>query len=68
MSKRGLWVVILYMRLCFQVDATSKAPVQLGFEIAHFLAEFAQFLFERGDFVVDFVDRSRKALLHLRER
>lgn len=47
---------VLYMRLRFQVDATSKASIQLGLEIAHFLAEFAQFLLESSHLVVNLVD------------
>lgn len=57
-----------YTRLRFQVDATSKASIQLSLEIAHFLAQLAQFLFESSDFVVDFVDGSGEALLHLGQR
>ena len=32
---------VLYMRLCFQVDATAKTAIQLGLEIAHFLTQLA---------------------------
>ena len=53
------------MRLRFQVDATSKASIQLGLEITHFFTQLAQFLLESGHFVVDFVDRSGEAFLHL---
>jgi hypothetical protein len=56
------------MRLCLQVDTTSKSSIELGLEFAHFLTQFAEFLFESSDFVVDFVDGSRKTLLHLGER
>lgn len=52
----------------FQVDATAKATVQFGFELAHFLTQFAEFLLEAGDFVVDFVHGSRQAFLYIRER
>ena len=47
---------VLYMRLCFQVDATSKAAIQLGLEIAHLFAQFAKFFFKSSHLVVDFVD------------
>ena len=56
------------MRLRFQVDTTSKATIQLGLEVAHFLAQFAQFLFESSHFVVDLVDGGGEAPLHLRKR
>jgi len=56
------------MRLRFQVDATSKATIQLGLEIAHFFTQLTQFLFESSHLVVDFVDGGGEALLHLGER
>ena len=58
----------LWFRLSFQVDATAKAAVQFGLEFAHFLAQFAQFLFESSHFVVDLVDGGGEAPLHLRKR
>jgi hypothetical protein len=58
----------LWLRLGFQVDATAKAAVQFGLELAHFLAQFAEFLLEAGHFVVDFVHGGGQAFLHIRER
>lgn len=54
--------------LGFQVNSTSKSAIQLSLEFAHFLAQLAQSLLESRHLIIDFLHRSRKALLHLRER
>lgn len=64
----GSVAFICKSRLGFQVDATAKATVQFGFKLAHFFAQFAEFLLKAGHFVVDFVHGCGQAFLDIGER